>query len=84
MSKPRAIAVNVIAVLLMLPAGFLAFSSGLLAPGWAVMLLIGVWAAVAAVMLRARPWQRLCLPIAYYLFWYISLTLGDIVLGWTA
>jgi hypothetical protein len=62
-------------------------ASGLLAPGWAVVLLLLVWlalVAVAAVLLRRRhPLWVLLTPIAAWLIWFAALTAGEKWLGWT-
>jgi hypothetical protein len=62
-------------------------ASGLLAPGWAVALLLVVWLAllVAAIILlrRRRPLWVLLTPIAAWLIWYAALTAGENWLGWT-
>ncbi len=62
-------------------------ASGLLAPGWAVALLLVIWLAmlVAAVwFLRTRrPLYVLPLPVAAWLIWFGALTVGESLLGWT-
>jgi hypothetical protein len=76
-------------------AGFAAFlatlffyaAAGLLAPGWAVVLLLVVWVALLAVaiwLLRSRrPLFVLPLPVASWLIWFGALTAGESFLGWT-
>ena len=62
-------------------------SSGLLAPGWAVALLLVVWLTlvVAAVVLlrRRQPLWVLLTPVAAALIWFAALTAGERWLGWT-
>ena len=62
-------------------------SSGLLAPGWAVALLLVIWLAlliVAIGVLRTRrPLLVLPIPIAAWLIWFGALTAGEKWLGWT-
>lgn len=65
------------------PYGF----SGLLAPPWAVVTVAVVWFGllVAAVYLRKRrPLLVAATPIASLTFWFVFLTFGDLLLGWTA
>jgi hypothetical protein len=53
-------------------------AAGLLAPGWAVALLLLAWALLAAalvVLVRRRS------PLA---LWFGALTVGEQLLGWTA
>ena len=62
-------------------------ASGLLAPVWAVVLLLVVWLALLAVsiwLLRTRrPLYVLLTPIAAGLVWFGVLTAGENLLGWT-
>ena len=59
-------------------------SSGLLAPGWAVLVLLGVWAGLAVLLLRlrGRPFALLVPPVAVAT-WWLALTAGEQLLGWT-
>jgi hypothetical protein len=62
-------------------------AAGLLAPAWAVALLLVVWLAlvVTAVQLlrRRRPLWVLPVPLAAGLIWWGALTAGETWLGWT-
>jgi uncharacterized membrane protein YhhN len=62
-------------------------SSGLLAPGWAVILLLVVWLAlliVAIQLLRTRrPLWALPVPVVAWLIWFGALSAGESWLGWT-
>lgn len=62
-------------------------SSGLLAPGWAVALLLVVWLALLAVailLLRTRrPLYVVLTPVVAVLIWFGVLTAGENWLGWT-
>lgn len=62
-------------------------ASGLLAPGWAVAVLLVVWLALLAVavwLLRARrPLHVPLVPVAAWLIWFGVLTAGEKWLGWT-
>lgn len=62
-------------------------SSGLLAPLWAVIVLVAVWAVllvVAIMLLRRRPLLVPLVPIFAAAFWFGALSAGDAWLGWTA
>lgn len=62
-------------------------SSGLIAPIWAVVLLLIVWLAllvVAIQLLRTRrPVWVLPVPVVAWLFWYAALSAAETWLGWT-
>ena len=62
-------------------------ASGLLAPGWAVALLLIIWLALLIVAIRLlrrrRPLLVLLTPVAAYLIWLAALTAGEKWLGWT-
>ena len=77
-------AVALLALLALAPF-FLA--AGLMAPGWAVVLLVGLWLALLVlgfVWFRRRPWWVLPLPVVAVLLWFSALTAGEALLGWTA
>ena len=62
-------------------------ASGLMAPGWAVVLLVGVWVGfvvVAALRFRRRPWWLVLLPVGAALVWFGAMSAGEAWLGWTA
>lgn len=62
-------------------------SSGLVAPLWAIIVLLGIWAALAICAYRwftRRPWVVLVLPVVAVAIWFAVLTLGEQVLGWQA
>jgi len=61
-------------------------ASGLLAPGWAVVALLGVWALLGAVALAVhRRWggASALVPLLALGAWLAALTLGGSLLGWT-
>ena len=61
--------------------------SGLVAPTWAVIVLWAVWAAllvVALVLIRRRPRLVPLIPAAAVAAWALIVSLGDLLLGWTA
>jgi len=62
-------------------------SAGLVAPLWAVILLMMFWVALVVVgvlWFRRRPFLVLILPVLAVLVWFGALTLGERLLGWTA
>ena len=62
-------------------------ASGLLAPTYAVVVLLVLWvalAALAAVVLRRRGGPALLVPLVTMAVWAGVLTAGDLLLGWTA
>lgn len=81
------IAAAVVAGIAMLVVGFFYLASGLVAPGWALILLWIVWLGLAwyGVMLaRAGSYLVLAIPVVAAVIWYGALTLGEQVLGWQA
>jgi hypothetical protein len=76
----------VFSVLMHLAIGMFVFSSGLIAPGWAVVGLISVWTAGAWGIWRFRrvPELVLVIPMAMAVVWWATITLGERFLGWTA
>jgi hypothetical protein len=62
-------------------------ASGLLAPLWAVIVLLAVWTGSLIWGIRyrrRRPWIVLGLPFALMIFWFAFITAGEAWLGWTA
>ncbi len=62
-------------------------ASGLVAPLWAIVVLLMVWLGFALVALRSfrsRPWLVLVLPVAAAAVWWLAITLGEKALGWQA
>jgi len=62
-------------------------SAGLVAPLWAVILLVLIWLALVAIgvaWFRRRPFHLLLLPVIAVLVWFVVITLGERLLGWTA
>jgi membrane protein DedA with SNARE-associated domain len=76
--------VTVIAGLAMIPVGFFLISSGLVAPLWAILLLLIAWAAGIWIMWRLPAWWRPVVPIALLAFWFLFISFGEAVLGWQA
>ncbi|SDT17768.1 hypothetical protein SAMN04488543_3222 [Friedmanniella luteola] len=76
-----------VALLALLALAPFFFASGLLAPLWAVVLLIAFWAALlvlGTVWFRGRPWWVVPLPVVAALGWFGAMSLGEALLGWTA
>jgi hypothetical protein len=60
--------------------------SGLAAPGWAVLSLLVLWALLGVVAVAVhRRWGALAalVPLAAVGLWFLALTLGEQLLGWT-
>jgi len=66
---------------------FFPFSaSGLIAPGWAVLVVQALWVAHALLAARISHRHPRLVPLVVLqslLVWYASLTLGAAVLGWS-
>jgi hypothetical protein len=76
-----------LAMAAMVPIGFFYLSSGLVAPLWAVIALVAVWiglVVVGIVWFRHHPLRLPALPVIAALLWFVVLTLGERLLGWTA
>jgi hypothetical protein len=76
-----------IGLLAHLPVGIWYLSSGLVAPVWAVALLLVIWLALLALaiyLLRTRPAWALVVPVLAVAIWLAVLTAGGEWLGWTA
>jgi len=72
---------------LLLAVGVLVFASNLVAPLWAVILLIGVWVAavVASVVTwRHKPWMPLLAALGVAAAWMALISFGGAVLDWRA
>lgn len=66
--------------------GVFVFSSGLVAPAWAVAALVAVWFAGAALLWRwrRRPGWALLVPVATGAVWFLAISAGGAWLGWSA
>ena len=74
------LALLVVGVVFYLPAG-------LVAPGWAVLLLGVVWLALfvlGVLWFRPHPGRVLALPVLAMAVWIVTLTAGEALLGWRA
>jgi hypothetical protein len=71
----------------MVVIGFFYLSSGLVAPLWAVIALLIIWAGLVVVGIlwfRRHPLRVLMLPVIAVVVWFTVITLGERLLGWTA
>ena len=62
-------------------------ASGLVAPSWAVVVLLTVWAALLAFgiwLWFRRPAFVPLVPVAAAAIWFGSISAGEAFLGWTA
>jgi hypothetical protein len=66
--------------------GFFYAASGLLAPLWGVAVLWLIWLGLAVLMWRwrSRPFVVLAIPFVAAGIWWAVISLGDVLLGWTA
>lgn len=66
--------------------GVFVFSSGLVAPGWAVAVLVVVWFVAASLLWqwRRRPVHALLVPVVTGAIWFLAISAGGAWLGWTA
>ena len=61
-------------------------ASGLMAPGWAVALLMAIWLALSVVgglWIRRRPLWVIPLPFVAAAIWFGGMSAGGAWLGWT-
>lgn len=66
--------------------GIFYISSGLVAPGWAVLVLVAIWIGLGVLLWR---WRRrgavvLTVPFVAAAIWFLVVTAGEQLLGWTA
>lgn len=62
-------------------------ASGLAAPLWAVVLLLAFWLVLLVTAIRwftLRPWWILAMPVVAAAVWWLTMTLGESLLGWQA
>jgi hypothetical protein len=85
----RTVVVHVLAALALAAMLALApffFASGLMAPGWAVVVFIAIWLALFVVgcfWIRRRPLWVIPLPFVAAAIWWGGMSAGDVWLGWT-
>lgn len=73
-------------VLLHVIVGVFVFSSGLIAPSWAVVVLVALWLVGASLLWswRRAPVRALLVPVVMAAIWWAAIMAGDLWLGWTA
>ena len=73
-----------LACVLHLVAGFFYISSGLIAPLWAVLVLIAIWIGLAVVLLRRRETgpATILIPVLAGATWFVAISLGEMFLDW--
>ncbi len=84
--RPRPTWLVAVVVVLQLATLLTYVASGLLAPPYAVVLLLTTWLAltvVAARTLRRRGALALAMPLLTIAVWAVVMTAGDLLLGWT-
>ncbi|MDT0215441.1 hypothetical protein Q9R29_16235 [Rothia sp. ARF10] len=62
-------------------------ASGLAAPLWAIALLLAFWLVLLVAAIRwftRRPWWVLAMPFVAAAVWWLTMTLGESLLGWQA
>lgn len=67
--------------------GYFYLASGLVAPLWAVGMLLAIWVGlvvVGVIWFRPHPLRVLALPAVAAAIWWAVITLGERLLGWTA
>lgn len=70
-----------------LAIGFWYAASGLVAPAWAVVVLLVIWVAMSVVVWRwmgSRPGWVVIVPIIEAAIWFAGVSAGDAFLDWTA
>ena len=76
-----------LAGLLHLVVGIFYLSSGLVAPAWAIAVLLLWWVLLAVLLSRLAlrgSWWTPAVPVVAFASWWLVLTLGERFLGWTA
>lgn len=86
MSPALARTLGVIGLLLYMGVGFFYLSSGLVVPGVALIILWLVWLGGIWLLLRVfkrRPELTFLVPLGATAFWFLYLTVGEALFGWT-
>jgi hypothetical protein len=76
----------VLAALAHLVVGFFYLASGLVAPLWAIIVLLVWWVLLAVWLVRLAlrgSWWTPAVPVLAIVTWFAVLTLGEQLLGWT-
>ncbi len=86
-THPLFVVAVVIAGVAQLVAGFFYLVSGLAAPLWAILLLDVWWMVLTMIGMRLverRSYLVLLIPVVAASTWFVLMTFGESVLGWTA
>lgn len=84
MSAGQAV-ILILATLLHLVVGYFYLVTGLMAPFWGVGTLLLIWLALAIWGYRIRDRALVILvPLVAIAVWFVALSLGESLLGWTA
>jgi len=86
MSVAMARGLGVLGMALYLAVGFFYLTSGLVVPGFALILLWLVWLAGGWLLIRVfrrRPELTFLVPLGAAAFWFLYLTLGEALFGWS-
>jgi hypothetical protein len=70
-----------------LVVGVFYLSSGLVAPAWAIAVLLVWWVLLAVQLSRLAlrgSWWTPAVPVVAFATWWLALTLGERFLDWTA
>lgn len=62
-------------------------ASGLMAPAWAIIVLLFIWVGLFVLALRwfrQHPFRVIALPVLAAALWFGTLYAGEALLGWTA
>jgi hypothetical protein len=71
----------------MVAAFFPYAASGLVAPYWAVAVLLVIWLVMLVVTCRwfvPHPRRTLVMPVIAFAFWFAAITAGGVFLDWSA
>lgn len=84
---PRVLLYGIVGLGLHVIAGFLMLISGLVAPPWAVGMMLFIWAVLLGLGLRlwrAKPWVTIGFPVLAFAAWIATIAAGGAWLGWQA
>ncbi|HEX2368274.1 MAG TPA: hypothetical protein VHM94_03460 [Acidimicrobiia bacterium] len=87
LASPVAIVLGLVALALHLVVGYFVLASGLVAPLWAVLMLVLIWVVALIVgwrIWRTHPAVAVVVPVATALIWLAVIAAGGRFLGWTA
>jgi len=76
-----------VGLVLLVSSFFLYAASGLLAPAWAVVVLLATWLVMFVlcfVWWTPHPRRTVVLGIVSFVWWWVAVTAGGIVLDWRA